>query len=189
MSELILLTILSGLTFLLFLTLLILGLMKKNKKLKLAALSLFFVFIGLTGWTGFQLINKSYNKIKETFKPRTGDEIYDALFDKRQTNCIKILHHIDQVIPKIDYAIWLHLETCPKELKRILSRHTFMVEKLPTTNQSLKITYDKTMSWFNPKTLGDSLIIYEYATEDRRNIQTIWSNFDSTTIFVRDIFD
>lgn len=189
MKELITLTVISGLAFLLFLATLILGLTKKNKKLKLTSLLLFFAFIGLTGWTGFKFVSKSYNKVTETFRPRTGDEIYDALFDKRQTNCIKILNYQDQVVPKIDYAIWLHFEACPSELNRILSRHEFTAEKLSTSKWDGKIPYGETLEWFNPTTLGDTIMVYEYSTNNSRNIQTIWTNLDSTKVFVRDILD
>ncbi len=189
MKEIIILTIVSGLAFLLFLVILILGLTKKNKKLKLAALFLFFAFIGLTAWTGFKFVSKTYNKITETLSPRTGDEIYDALFDKRQTDCIKILNFQDQVVPKIDYAIWLHFETCPDELKRVLSKHEFSKEKLSTAKWDGKIPYGETLEWFNPTILGDSIMVYEYSTNDSKNIQTIWTDLDSTKVFVRDILD
>ncbi len=66
---------------------------------------MFLAFIGCVNWTGFKVLNKTYNKVTDTCKPRTGDEIYNALFDKRQTDCVKILNYQDQVIPKIDYAI------------------------------------------------------------------------------------
>ena len=182
-------TIISGIAFLLFLVTLILGLTKKNKKLKLTALLLFFAFIGLTVWTGFKLLSKTYNKVTETFRPRTGEEIYEALFDNKQNDCIKVLNFQDQVVPKIDYAIWLHFETCPDELKRILSRHDFSEEKLSTAKWDGKIPYGETLEWFNPTTLGDTILVYEYSTNDSRNIQTIWTNLDSTKVFVRDILD
>jgi hypothetical protein len=187
MKEIIILTIISGLAFLLFLVILILRLTKKNKKLKLTALILFLAFIGFTSWTAFSFISKTDSKVTETLRPRTGDEIYDALFDKRQTNCIKILNYQDKIVPKIDYAIWLHFETCPKELERILSRHKFTAGKLPTDTWDGKIPYGETLDWFNPITLGDTIMVYEYSTNDSRNIQTIWTNFDSTKVFVRDI--
>jgi hypothetical protein len=174
MKELIILKVISGLAFFVFLVILILGFTKKNKKLKLTALILFFAFIGLTAWTGFKFVSKTYNKVAETLRPRTGDEIYDALFDKRQTDCIKILNFQDQVVPKIDYAIWLHFETCPE---------------LSTAKWDGKIPYGETLDWFNPKTLGDTIMVYEYSTNDSKNIQTIWTNLDSTKVFVRDIFD
>jgi hypothetical protein len=189
MKELIILTIISGLSFLLFLVTLILGLTKKNKKLKLTSLFLFFAFIGFTVWIGFMFVSKTYNKVTETLRPRNGYEIYDALFDKRQTDCIKVLNYQDQVVPKIDYAIWLHFETCPAELKRILSKHEFSTERLSTAKWDGKIPYGETLDWFNPTTLGDTIVVYEYSTSDNRNIQTIWTSLDSTKVFCRDVLD
>lgn len=189
MKELIALAIFSGLLFLLFLVTLIISLVWKKKPLKLTALFLFFSFICLTGWTVYKFVSKSYNKVTQSLKPRTGDEIYNALFNKRQTNCVKVINYQDQVVPKIDYAIWLHFETCPEELKRILERHKFSAEKLPTKDWNGKIPYGETLEWFNPTTLGDTIMVFEYSTNNSRNIQTIWSNLDSTKVFVRDIAD
>lgn len=189
MKELIILTIFSGLAFLLFLVALILGFTKKNKKLKLMSLLLFFVFIALTAWTGFKFVSKTYNKVAETLGPRTDEEIYEALFHKKQTDCIKILNYQDQVVPKIDYAIWLHFETCPEELKRILSKHEFRTERLSTAKWDGKIPYGESLDWFNPTTLGDTIMVYEYSTNDGRKIQIIWTDLDSTKVFVRDILD
>ena len=189
MRELILLAVISGLLFLVFLLILVLGFKRRNNKLKLTALLLFFAFIGLTAWTGFKFVSKTYNKVTETFKPRTGDEIYDALFGKRQTNCVRILNYQDQVVPKIDYAIWLHFETCPTELERILSRHQFSREKLSRIDWHGKVPNGEVLEWFKPTTLGDTILIYEYSTYDSQNIQTIWTSLDSTKVFVRDVFD
>lgn len=189
MKEVIISTIIAGLVFLTFLVTLTLSFTKKKKKLKLTSLFLFFVFIGCAGWTGYKIVNKTYNKVADKFKMRTGDEIYDALFEKRKTNCIKILNYQDQVVPKIDYAIWLHFETCPTELKRILSKHEFKEEKLSTDNWNGKIPLGETLEWFNPTILGDSIMVYEYSKDNSRNIQTIWTNLDCTKVFVRDILD
>jgi hypothetical protein len=189
MKEIFLLTLILGLTFLAFGVTLGLVFIKRNRNLKLTSLLLFITFIGLASWTGYKVIIKSYHKVGDKLKPRTGDEIYDALFDKRKTDCVKILNHQDQVVPKIDYAIWLHFETCPEELKRILSRHIFTSEKIPTRNWNEKIPYGETLTWFNPTTLGDTIMVYEYSTVDNRNIQTIWSSLDSTKVFCRDVLD
>lgn len=152
--------------------------MKKNKRLKLIAILLLFVFNVLF-----------YIKVRETFRSRTGEEIYEALFGKQKNNCVAILNYQDQIIPKIDYAIWLQFETCPEELKRILSKHEFSEGKVSTDKWDGKIPYGETIKWFNPKTLGDTIMVYEYSSDDSRNIQTIWANLDSTKVFVRDIFD
>jgi len=189
MKEIILLTVAAGLTFLIFVVTLIFGFIKKNRHLKLASFLILIVFIGLASWTAFTFVNKSYNKVADTLKPRTGDEIYDALFDKRKSDCVKVLNYQDQVVPKIDYAIWLHFETCPSELNRILSRHKFTSDKLSTKDWNVKISYGETMEWFNPTTLGDTIMVYEYSTNNSRNIQTIWTSLDSTKVFCRDILD
>ena len=190
MKEIIILIVITGLTFLIFLMTLLFGIFGKNKKLILTSLFAFIVFLGFAGWTGFKVISKSYNKVADVLRPRSGDEIYDSLFGKRKSNCVKVLNYTDQVIPKIDYAIWLHFFTCPEELKRILSRHDFTSQKLSIKSLDAKIPYQgETSEWFNPTTLGDTIIVYEYSTKNNRNIQTIWTSLDSTQIFCRDILD
>ncbi|UII19576.1 hypothetical protein [Fulvivirga ligni] len=188
MKEVIIAVVISGLVFLTFLVTLVLGFTNKNKNLKLTSWLLFLAFIGCCSWTGYKIVSKTYNRVVETFEMRTGDEIYDALFDQRETDCIEILDYQDQVIPKIDYAIWLHFKTCPKELNRILAKHDFSGEKLSTENWNGSIQLGE-LEWFNPSTLGDTIVLFKYSTNDSRNVQTIWSNLDSTEVFVRDIFD
>ena len=122
-------------------------------------------------------------------KPRTGEEIYSALFGEPKHDCLKVINYQDQIVPKIDYAIWLHFDTCPKELERILSRHEFSEAKLATNSLIGNIPYDETISWFNPKSMGDSIVVYEYSTDDNRNIQTMYVSVDSTKVFCRDILD
>ncbi|RYM34990.1 hypothetical protein ERX46_06350 [Brumimicrobium glaciale] len=189
MLEIVILVTLSGISFLAFLTVLIFGLVNRNKNLLISALVLFFVVIGLGTWTTYTVINKSFNKISEIMKPRTGEEIYDALFDKRENNCVNVIQYQEQTVPILDAAIWMHFETCPKELERILSKHDFIAERSLTNKQISRIPYDKNSHWFNPKLLGDTIVIYEYSSENHRNIQTIWSNLDSTEVFVRDVLN
>ena len=197
MKEITILTIISGLEFLVFVAMLVLGLRRQNVKLKAAALVLFLIFIGLVGWTGFRVVGKSYNKAKGAFRARTGEEIYEALFEEKggavlesgQRECTKVLNYQDQVVPKVDYAIWLHFETCPEGLNRILSKHIFTSSRISAASEEGKFSYGEGLTWFNPATLGDTIMVYEYSAEDSRNIQTIWSNLDSTRVFVRDIFD
>ncbi len=189
MKEIILLGFITGLAFLTAIVTLVAGFIKKNRNLKIISLFAFTGFFVFAGLTGYKLITKSYNKISEALKPRTGDEVYDGLFGKRKSACVKILNHQDQVIPKIDYAIWLYFETCPEELKRILSRHEFNAEKLATKDWDGKVPYGETLYWFNPTVLGDTIMVFEYSTNDRRNIQTIWASMDSSKVFARDILD
>lgn len=122
------------------------------------------------------------------FRPRTGEEIYTALFDKKQTDCIKILNYQDQVVPRIDYAIWLHFETCPEELKRILSLQEFESEVIATSGWETKGPFDH-INWFKPETLGDSILVSIYSKDEYGNGQYIYSSLDSTKVFVKDVHD
>jgi hypothetical protein len=165
----------------------IIGLIKKRKKMIITSIFIFVVFLGLAVWTGLTIVRKSINKITETSKPRTGEEIYIALFGKSENNCVKIINKQDQEFPGIDYAIWLHFETCPKELKRILSQHDYNLGKLSTKTWSGDIPYGESIDWFNPKSIGDSVLVFEYSTNNSRKIQTLWTSIDSTNVYCRDI--
>ncbi|CAN5328718.1 hypothetical protein BH20BAC1_BH20BAC1_21600 [soil metagenome] len=134
-------------------------------------------------------MTKSYYKVAEVLRPRTGEEIYDALFDIRQSDCVKVINYQDQTVPKIDYAIWLYFETCPFELKRILSRYEFTSEELATKEWNGKIPSGETLTWFNPRILGDTIMVYEHVITQNKRIQTIWASLDSTKAFCRDVLD
>jgi ABC-type transport system involved in multi-copper enzyme maturation permease subunit len=189
MNEILLLTIVSVLVFLVFLAMLILSLIKRSKKLYLTTLFVFLFFIGLVGFTVFNFANKSYKKVAETLRPRNGIEIYEALFGKRQSDCVRIIIFQDQIVPKIDYAIWLQIETCPKEIKRILSLNNYSTQIISKGNLEWGLLQENYLAWFNPKSLGDTIIVYEYTSLDGKNTQTLWSNLDSTIVFVKDAFD
>lgn len=189
MKEIFILATLTSLSLIAFVTILVLGIIKSSKKLLISATVLFFVSIGFGTYTIHTVFDKSYGKLSEITKFRNGDEIYNALFGKAESECVNVIQHRDQIIPKIDGAIWMHFETCPSEMKRILSQQDYSSEKISTSDKSLSFTDSEYMKWFNPKFLGDTVIIYEYSKGDSGNIQTIWSNLDSTEVFLKDIYD
>jgi hypothetical protein len=115
--------------------------------------------------------------------PRTGQEIYDSLFEKPYYNCVRILHA--QEIPSYDIRL-LSFETCPKELKRILARHEFTSGTEPTKGWTETIPLADDVSWFVPQSMGDTIHICEFSTHESRNIQTFWISLDSTKAFCRD---
>ena len=129
------------------------------------------------------------NKVASALKPRTGEEIYKALFGPDKSGCVQVTNSQDQIIPKIDFAIWLKFETCPTELKRILSRHTFDFGEVETGSWTESIPYGEVIDWVNPQVMGDTIFVFEYSSEDGRNIQTLWTSRDSTRVLCRDTFD
>lgn len=188
MRELILIFIISGITFISFIIFLIFGFVKKNRKLKVTSIILLMISIIFGIFGILNIAKKTYNQISDFTKPRNGNEIYESLFGKSETNCVKILNFQDQKIPKIDYAIWLHFKTCPKELKRILNRKQFKMEKISAKNTDFDQPFEN-QKWFKPEKLEDSIFVFKYFDE-RNNVQEIYIlKNDSTEVYIRDIAD
>lgn len=188
MKEIIYLVMASGLLFLGFLVTLILGIVKRKLKLVVAAVTFFLFFSVTVAYTGYKFISKSYRSVTEAFKPRTGEEIYTALFGKDQFHCTRVINHQDQVVPVIDYAIWLHFNTCPEELDRILSAKPFEKEKTSTKgwNTTGPLAND---NWFKPELLGDTILVYTFKKDDYGNGQIIYTNLDKTEVYCQDVWD
>ncbi|MVN75561.1 hypothetical protein GO988_04405 [Hymenobacter sp. HMF4947] len=189
MKELFLLVLAAGSSFLLVVSVAASGVRKKNRRLLFLAAFLFIAGSGLAGRASYVLLYKAKNKIATTWRPRTGSEIYEALFGQGPAACTQVVESQDQVVPRIDTAIWLHFHTCPGEFKRLLARHQFEGGKEPTAQWSESIPGAENMKWFRPQAMGDTIVVYEYATENSRNIQTFWASRDSTEVFYRDIAD
>lgn len=188
MNEILAWALISGLLFLIFLTTLLWGLIKKRPYVLTVSLLSLLILFGTASRFVYLLASKSYQRISVMFTPRTGDEIYSALFGNTNHKCLRVLHHADQVIPKIDNAIWLYVETCPDELSRILQRHPFKVEK-QSTQGWMPSGPSVNTDWFKPQSLGDSIWVFIYNLDEYGNGQTIYSSLDSTKAFCIDVLD
>jgi hypothetical protein len=167
--KILILTLIGAFILLILSVLLIIAFLKKKK----AVLPLLFLVIfnfAFVVWGGIVVVNHSYQKLSNIFdfKPRTGEEIYAALFGKPETDCVKILNYLDQTIPIIDISINLEFTTCPKEAKRILDLHAFVFEKKANTTYPEK---------------GDSLIVFQ--TKSNSIIGSM--SVDSTWIEYKDM--
>lgn len=189
MKEIIGLSILASLLFGAALWLGFYGLLKRYRQRLYVAVASLLLCTLVAGWTAYRTFSKSYRHVAEAVRPRTGAEIYQALFGQSTVACTRVLAAQDQVVPRIDYAIWLHFTTCPSEFKRLLARHPFDGGKEPTAQWLESIPGADNIPWFRPQAMGDTILVYEYATERSRNIQTFWASHDSTEVFYRDIAD
>lgn len=189
MKEIIIYGILTGLTFIGFIGLLIIGLIRKRRNLILSSIIFLLITISLGTTIGYKVVTKSYNKFSELVKPRSGEEIYNALFGETDKDCLKIIDYQDQIVPKIDYAIWLHFKTCPEECSRIISEFDYNREELETKNWNLGTPLAENIEWWKPKEMGETIIVYEYPIKEGRNIRTLWISKDSTEVYCRDILD
>lgn len=186
MNPFLSLLLLAALSFAAFIALVFFGIIRKNKNLIYGSIIVFFVFVGFAGWAGYTFLSKSYNKVAEMLRPRTGPEIYKALFGEPLVDCVKVIHYQDQVIPRMDYAIALEFQVCKKEFERLLSLQDYQMEKLATKGWSGEIPLGVDLSeWFQPKTLGDTILVFEHSSNDKQTIQTFWTSGDSSRVFCR----
>lgn len=67
-------------------------------------------------------VTKTVDAVKQKFKARTGNEIYNAMFGNPVDKCTKVINHKDQIVPRLDCCIWLEFQTCSTELSRIVTQ-------------------------------------------------------------------
>ncbi len=188
MKEIITLLIIAGALMLCFPLMLILGIARRSLRLVIASVAAFFLSSAMGVWAGFLFVGKSYRTITTMFRPRTGDELYTALFGLGSNGCVTVINYQDQILPKIDYAIWLHSKTCPAELSRILAKHDFKAELLPVRGLHVDGPSAKE-HWFAPNVLGDSVLVFTYTRGDKRGGQTIYAATDSSEVYAVDVLD
>lgn len=187
LQELISLIVISGLLLVAFIITIAIGLIKQSKNVVIISVAVFFCFIGMSGFTIYKMAARSVHAITNYLKPRSGPDIYKALFDSPTSSCLQVIDYRDQVIPKIDDAIWLHFKTCPVELKRIVSMHDFDVQRMPSKSMAMN---DKGRNnWFTPEQLGDTIIIYTYKKNEYGASQIIYSNRDQTEAYCIDALE
>lgn len=189
MKEIIGLLVLAGGLFITAAGSLFYGIATRHRRGFYVALASLLLGLGVAGWASYRTFYKSYRHVAEAVRPRTGTDIYQALFGHPRPGCLQVIDYQDQVIPRIDAAIWLHYRTCPPELRRVLARLPYARRTVPTATLAAELAPSLPISWFAPRLLGDSARVYEYATPDSRNIRTLWASPDSTEVFYRDMLD
>ncbi len=114
-----------------------------------------------------------------TFIPRSGIDIYVAMFSNPLNNCLNIIDNEEHNLPILDDGIYLHFKTCPEEVKRILSLHTYTcqirTQKAPTSNDGV--------NWFKPETLGDTIIDCFGDKTTNTDYETFYISKDSTEVY------
>lgn len=186
MTILVLLFILSILLALTFVSLLIIGLFQKKRKLVYWSLVPMILSLPCLIFAGTQVfvLGKAY--VDESLKQRSGNEIYANLFYEKP-ECVVVKESQDQVIPKIDYAIWLHVSTCPIEVNRIAKIKKTDFVKVQTINMSAQKP-SAGNNWFTPELMGESILILNTLNE-YHNGQIIYCSLDSAEMYIKDIFD
>lgn len=160
------------------------ALIKRNRASIYSLMAVVLLCTGAGGYTIYRVIVG----VQHAFTPRTGMQIYKALFGKPEYDCVTVISQQDQVIPKIDYAIWLYFETCPEEVSRILLRHRYAIK--PYSDTGIHSGDETSVSWFKPSSINsDGIKVFEWQSEDGRNVSTLYVSADSTKVYCRDILD
>jgi hypothetical protein len=188
MKEIIIALVLTGIAIMTSLVLLVTGFLRKKRRMILLSLAMLLLSLCSALGMAYWLTSKSYRGLIGIFKPRAGIEIYTALFGPPVENCVAVLNYQDQIIPKLDYAIWLHFRVCPDELKRILNVHNYSVAIISTRHWNTTGPLANN-NWFKPETLGDSIILFSYNKDEYGNAQYLYSSLDSTSVFCKDVAD
>ena len=121
--------------------------------------------------------------------PKNPTTVYAVLFGKPQDNCVSVINLKDQVIPAIDCCIWMELQMCPAELKRILALRNYTVARVNTSDSSIYLKpFKDRPRWWTPQLLGDSLVKYQVVLNESKE-QTLFINLDSTHLYLCDRAD
>lgn len=158
-----------------------------SKKTRLLSTTIFIIAILLLfAATGIDKIKSDISRVIRNSTPKNAATVYSILFSKPIDSCVITLNFKDQVIPKIDCCIWMELQVCPAELKRITSLKNYTKTRF---HQSDSLTFlnpfDDRPSWWAPQLLGDSLVKY-HIQFNHDNEQVIFFGLDSTHVYACD---
>lgn len=152
--------------------------------------SILYVALGILALAGlaaamamYRLAERSVDELRNLATPRTGEQIYDALFGPATDACVRIIAFDDAVIPKLDNVIHLHAYTCPAEVRRILASATY------TADSTAAYAADDSPARFATALLGSDAITLQATLLDGEHWRTIHLRSDSSALIVHDIAD
>ncbi len=125
-------------------------------------------------------IRRTAERMEHMLDPRPGAEIYTALFGPSEA-CVQVIDAQDQIIPKLDSAIRLRVNTCPAEVRRVLRQFTYELQ--------VQAVDKNTTDRFSTSAFGDSVLIFTTTIVEGRNWRTLMIPRDSTRMIVVDTAD
>lgn len=158
---------------------------KKQRSFIVFALLTFALSTASGGYSAYLFLSKTSQHLSKTLTARTGEEIYTALFSTPSTDSLVVVHHQDQIIPRLDAAIYLHFFTTPSELERVLKQAAYT----QTTVSHIQLSINERPAWFRPEALGDSIHIFRKEANAYGAYQILYSNLDLTEVYCMDVAD
>ena len=129
------------------------------------------------------------------FPQRSKGQLYFLFFGKSTNNCSQILESRD-VKAIDDQMMYIHFQTCPDEIKRILSLTPYSI--IPMTKWEIDLAYDDPSTideslipslpkWWNIRELGDSCMRFEYFHPNEDYAQVGYLSLDSSEVFYKEV--
>ncbi|HRO98019.1 MAG TPA: hypothetical protein PLN54_01135 [Flavobacteriales bacterium] len=165
---------------LLGLALVMLGIMRRKFPLIIPGILLLMAATVGAGAVVTLAVQRTADRMEQVLAPRPGGEIYEALFGPPE-GCVQVIDAQDQIIPKLDAAIRLRVNTCPAEVRRVLLQHAYAV--------SMELADKDTTDRFSTASFGDSVLTCSTTIVEGRNWRTLMISRDSTRMIVVDSSD
>jgi hypothetical protein len=177
--------------FIAFVFFFIMGMTKKYKKDLLISAVFFFLSGAMAIWGFTVFADKAIGYTGRFFRPRTGMEIYTALFKAPETKCVSVPNHKDQLVPRLDCCIWLEIRTCPQEIIRIVAQRNYTSTTHFASDTSGYVPdYSPRPDWWTPIELGDSVtVLRDFTFDDPNHDKVLVISKDSTHAFYCDMAD
>lgn len=111
------------------------------------------------------------------YRARYKEEIYVDLFKDLDTVCTKIIDFEDES------EVWLHAKICPNEMSRLMALNHYALDSASTKDWLPQGPYTFKL-WFNPKLLGDSVLVYTLLDSSTKRF--IYTNYSQTEMYCLD---
>ncbi len=202
MKEVLITVIITFLVFLSFGVALGLAIVKQKSHYVIAAILTFLLTLGGVASTVYLVASKSIDKFSYqmnkaskamedaawereeaalTYEPRLGTEIYEGIFGAPTSECVTILNSKYKNDFEYEYDIWLHFETCPEEIDRIIAQQVYEIATESTAGWDTSGPLEED-NWFKPELLGDKVSVY-ISSDDYGDEQTLYVNLEKTEVY------
>jgi hypothetical protein len=183
-------TILLLILVLIFFTVQIIGIIRRKNinKTKYILFSIIgnLIIITLIYLNGVNKIKSDLSRLIENSSPKKAEEVYTLLFKKPNNDCLRVINYKDQVIPKIDCCIWMEVNLCPTELRRIINSKNYSIFKFKKVDSvNFLASFSDRPIWWTPQDLGSELFKLNFRF-DKDNEQSLFFGKDSSHVYLCD---
>lgn len=121
--------VIAGVLLLLFLAAMLVGIVRRSLNTVLFSVLLCLLAVGASCVAAYKFFQAAHREVKGAMKGRSAMEVYTAIFGAPGQDCVQVLDYFDPKIPLMDDQMSICFKACPAEVRRILSRANYTIEK------------------------------------------------------------